>query len=84
MILTDFRFPEALERDMTGAAFYYYDRARSLSGAKLSPLLPENGTAAVGLQVSLSFYGNGDYRSARFKLTRQRNARPLPASLTHL
>ncbi|MGX9853902.1 hypothetical protein ACR03S_00410 [Limimaricola variabilis] len=68
MILTDFHFPEALERDLIGAAFDIYDKARSLTGAQLVPLLPEDGTAAVGVQVSLCFHENGDYASVSFEL----------------
>ena len=68
MILTDFRFPESLDRDVTGAAFHFCDKARSLSGARLFGYLPEDGTAAVGLQVRIRFYANGDYRSATFQL----------------
>ena len=68
MILTDFRFPENLDRDVTGAALHFCDKARSLSGARLFGYLPEDGTAAVGLQVRLRFYANGDYRSATFQL----------------
>lgn len=68
MILTSFHFPETLERDVIGAAFDIYDKARSLTGAQLLPLLPGDGMAAVGVQVSLCFHEYGDYASASFEL----------------
>jgi hypothetical protein len=69
MIVTEYRLPDNLERDMIRAAIHLCDTARSLSGADLIQLLPETGAAALGLQVNLQFYKNGDYQAASFQLS---------------